>query len=156
MKIRTVIAILAVANLAACAEASGVRVSQNEMMIESRAAPRCGGVGAFKVAQQQAAIETIKAGYDRFRIEDAESANNTYLEEQPGYYQTYRQKDASGSRYSETTYTPGYVLTRGHRNQRLTVKMFRYAERGGENAIPARETLGPDWPRIVRNGISGC
>jgi hypothetical protein len=156
MNIRTIFAVLAVANLAACAEASAVRVSQSELMIESSADPSCGGVGAFKVAQQQAAIETIKAGYDSFRIEDSQSANNTYLEEHPGYYQTYRRKDASGDRYSETTYRPGYVLTRGHRNQQLVVRMFRFGERGGENAIPAKQSLGPGWPRIVRDGISGC
>jgi hypothetical protein len=38
------------------------------MIIQTGAAPICGGAGALKVSQQLAAIETIKAGYDRYII----------------------------------------------------------------------------------------
>jgi hypothetical protein len=35
------------------------------MIIDAGTAPACGSMGAAKVAQKSAAVETIRAGYDR-------------------------------------------------------------------------------------------
>ena len=65
------IALVALASglaLGGCARSEAVRTSANTMIIQTGAAPICGGTGALKVSQQLAAIETIKAGYDRYII----------------------------------------------------------------------------------------
>jgi hypothetical protein len=48
--------------LSACAGTNTIRTSQNTAIVQASAAPVCGGIGAARVAQKQAAIETIKAG----------------------------------------------------------------------------------------------
>ncbi len=75
--------------LAGCANSSAIRVSQDTAIIKTSAAPICCGVGAAKVAQKQAAIETVKAGYDRYVIVSAASSNNVYATQSPGTYQTF-------------------------------------------------------------------
>lgn len=83
----TTLSICALAiSLAACTSSDTVRTSANTAIVRTSAAPVCGGTGAARVAQQQAAIETIKAGYDRYIIVDGRSANNVGVIQTPGTY----------------------------------------------------------------------
>jgi hypothetical protein len=136
-----------------------MRVSQNEAIIKTSAAPICGGVGAMTVAQKQAAIETLKAGYDRYVITAAESANNVRASQLPGTYNTVGSVNSFG-RYSTinttTTYTPGPVVYSGTHDQAVGVRMFKDGEPGSDKALSARETLGPKWQTIVKEGVNVC
>lgn len=147
----TCTALMSVAALAACTSSDTVRTSANTAIVRTTAAPICGGAGAARVAQQQAAIDTIKAGYDRYVIVDAASANNVQVVQGPG---TYRHSGVvSGGFYSgTTTYQPGMTTVTGRHEQAFAIRMFRDGEPGAGQALPAREMLGPKWPELVKAG----
>jgi len=142
--------------LAACTSSNTVRTSMNTAIVQTSAAPVCGGTGAAKVAQQQAAIETIKAGFDRYIIVDAASANNVQVVQGPGTFHTTGV--AHGGFYSgTTTYQPGMPIIYGRHEQAFAVRMFRNGEPGSGQAIPARDVLGPKWQEKVKAGaVNSC
>jgi hypothetical protein len=140
--------------LASCASGSAVRTSQNTALIQATAAPVCGGEGAAQVAQQQAAIETIKAGYERYIISGGNAQNNVRVTQVPGTSYT------SGSVYgnswnARTTHTTTTVVS-GRHEQSFSIVMFNPGDPGYAQAIPAREILGADWASIVKDGIQTC
>lgn len=157
---KSVIAVAALAiTLTSCVQSSTMRVSENEAVIQTSAAPVCGGRGAMMAAQKQAAIETIKAGYDRYIITAASSANNVRATQMPGSYQTYGTVNSYGGYgtvNATTTYTPGPVIYAGTHDQAVGVRMFREEEPGAQQALSARETLGPKWATIVKDGVNVC
>ena len=147
--------LLLAVTLAGCARAQAVRASANTMIIQAGAAPICGRQGAARVAQETAAIETIRAGYDRYILTGAQAQNNVTVTQLPGSYSTsgwYGQ----GQYNATTTYQPGGAIVSGSHDQDLTVVMFKDGEPGSQQAIPARDALGPDWQDKVKNGIRTC
>lgn len=153
MRIAFVVA-LALA-MAGCARSEAVRTSANTMIIQTGAAPVCGGAGALKVSQQLAAIETIKAGYDRYIINGGQSQNNVSVTQMPGSYNTAGSY-GGGFYRSQTTYQPGPTIVAGSHDQGLSIVMFREGEPGAQQAISAREMLGPEWPDKVKTGVHTC
>jgi hypothetical protein len=145
--------------VAGCANSSVVRVSQNTAIIKTSAAPVCGSTGAAKVAQKQAAIETIKAGYDRYLIVAAASANTVQATQMPGSYNTYGTVNTYGNYgtvNATTTYTPGATIYSGTHDQSFGIRMFKEGEPGSSQALSAREMLGPKWVEIVKGGVNTC
>lgn len=143
-------------SLAACTSSDTIRTSANTAIVRTSAAPVCGGTGAARVAQQQAAIETIKAGFDRYIIVDAASANNVQVVQGPGTYHhsgTYNRGSYSGT----TTYQPGMPMVYGRHEQAFAIYMFRNGEPGAHQAVPAREVLGDKWQEMVKAGrVNSC
>lgn len=119
--------------LAACAKATAIPVSHNMVRITTDAANACGATGAQEVASKQAAIETIRRGFDGYVILGGEHDKTT--------------------NYSFNLYG-GSSNTQHH--QSLVVKMFKNGEPGSESAIPARLQLGPNWQSIARDGVMSC
>lgn len=145
--------------LSSCVQSSTMRVSKNQMIIQTSAEPMCGSVGAAKAAQKQAAVETIKAGYDRYIITSAAAANNVTATQMPGSYQTYGTVNSYGgfgTVNTTTTYTPGPMIYGGSHDQSIGVVMFKDGEPGSDQAISAREVLGPKWAVIVKDGVNLC
>lgn len=142
--------------LTGCTSSSTVRTSASSAIVQTSAAPVCGGTGAMRAAQKQAAIETIKAGFDRYIITGAASSNNVRVTQGPGTY--YTSGTVTGGYYSgTTTYRPGMPIVSGSHNQAFAIHMFRDGEPGANEAISARETLGPKWPELVKKGsINTC
>lgn len=128
----------------------------NTAIVQTSAAPVCGGTGAARVAQQQAAIETIKAGYDRYIIVNAASANNVQVAQGLGTFKTTG--TLSGGVYNgTTTYQPGMPIIYGRHEQAFAIRMFRNGEPGAGQAIPARDVLGPKWQEKVKAGaVNTC
>ncbi|MGV6875941.1 hypothetical protein ACUSIJ_25055 [Pseudochelatococcus sp. B33] len=113
--------------LAACATASVIQVAQDSLIVQVKAGTDCGPHAAIQLAQKQAAIETIRAGFDRYIVVGA---------------------DASGS--------PAFGQA-ALQSQTLTIKMFREGDNGAENALSARQILGPDWQeQIKRKDVYAC
>lgn len=154
MGIRLVACLAAAGLVSACTSSSAVRTSANTAIIKTSAAPVCGGAGAARVAQKQAAIETLRAGYDRYIIVGAAGANNVSVTQGPGTYQTtgFVQR---GYYQGTTTYQPGIPVVSGTHDQAFAISMFRDGEPGFQYAIPARETLGPKWQELVKSGNVG-
>lgn len=145
--------------LSACAGAQATRTSQNTLLIDAGAAPACGGMGAARVASKSAAIETIRAGYDRYIITSGVAANNVNVSQLPGQFNTYGTATYGGgfgSYQSRTTYTPGPTIISGSHDKSLSVVMFKPGDPGFENAIDAREALGPDWREVANTGVHTC
>ena len=141
--------------LGACASSTTIRTSADTAIVQTSAAPACGGVGAAKVAQKQAAIETLKAGYDRYIIGGANASSNIHVTQMPGQYQTYGTATAYGNMatYQGTTsYVPGPTIVSGSHDQGLAIKMLKDSDPGASQAISARETLGPKWPELLKAG----
>ncbi|MCO5158524.1 MAG: hypothetical protein M9945_17545 [Aquamicrobium sp.] len=152
----TCAALLSALTLAACTSSDTIRTSANTAIVRTSAAPVCGGMGAARVAQQQAAIETIRAGFDRYMIVDMASANNVQVVQGPGTYRhsgTYNRGFYSGT----TTYQPGMPMVYGRHEQAFAIYMFRNGEPGAHQAVPAREVLGDKWQELVQAGrVNTC
>ena len=154
-------AVFAIATLTitACASGSAVRTSSNTMVIQASAAPLCRSTGAANVAQQLAAIETLRAGFDSYVILDGSAANNVSVASGPGASYTTGRANVSGNTidYKETTqYRPGMPTVSGTYDQSFAIRMYRAGEPGSETAIPAREVLGPKWEAAVKGGVQTC
>lgn len=154
-----VFAIFSLLILAGCTETSTMRMSSNELIINTSAEPICGGTGAAKVAQQMAAVETLRNGFDSYIIMAADQQNNVSVVQTPGSYTTYGHVNRYGNYNSfsaNTYYTPGMTYTTGSHDQQLSIRMFRRGEPGSDRAIPARDVLGPKWASKVKTGVATC
>lgn len=144
------IAVVALA-VSGCVQTGATRTSADTAIVRASAAPICGSAGSAKVAEKQAAIETLKAGYDRYIIVDAAAANNVRAVQMPGSYHT------SGTIYGNslsatTTYRPGPTVVAGRHDTSFAVRMFKEGDAGASRALSARETLGPDWAQQLKRG----
>jgi len=145
--------------LSGCTTSTAVRTSNDTLIVKTSAEPMCGSTGAAKVAEKQAAIETIKAGFDRYVITGAASDSNIGVTQMPGQYNTYGTANVYGNygTFNATTvYQPGPTIVYGSYDQAFAIKMFREGEPGASQAISAREILGPKWEIVVKNGIHVC
>lgn len=150
--------------MAGCAKATAIPISQNMVQITSDAAPVCGASGAQRVAGRQAAMETIRRGYDRFVIIDARASNNIQVVGHTPVIahttgtatgmRTGNMVTAHGS--ATTTYSGGQPIVGGSHQQGLIVRMFKDGESGSEQAISARQELGPDWRKVASGGTLTC
>ncbi len=128
-----IIAAAAGAFLAGCASSEVVRTSANTILIDAGAAPACGPGGASRVAAKTAAIETIKNGFERYVISGAAAQNNVTV-----------------------IATRSSTIVSGSHDRQLAVVMFRRGDPGFDNALDARQELGPNWQEIVKNGVWNC
>jgi len=131
--------------LGGCAGASTIPLAQDTIQITARAAPICGSVGAEKLAFKQAAVETIRRGYDRFIVLNAQ-AGGTYAGNTPIMVQ-----NLGGGTVMATGGQPIIAP-----NQGLVIKMFKDADPQGANALSARDTLGPEWQEQVKKDSITC
>ncbi|SFL23397.1 hypothetical protein SAMN04488518_1256 [Pseudovibrio ascidiaceicola] len=154
MKILKIIPLVFI--LTACASASVIPLDKSTIQITARAAPACGGQGAEKVALNQAAVETLKRGYNKFIILNTSASNNVKV---AGYTPVYSTTTANASIYgnnlygtANTSYYGGNPIYAGSHNQGLIVKMFKK----NSNAIDARKMLGPDWEKSLQKQTINC
>ena len=120
-----------VITLSGCASSSTTPIAQDTFKVEANTAPICGAAGAQKIALQQAAVETIRRGYDRFVVvDDKQNAYRMYT-------------NIAG-------FTPS-----AHGNE-LVVKMFREGDRAAVNSLSARQTLGPNWQELASKNVMNC
>ena len=68
MKLNIFLVCFSVLFASGCVSSGSARLSEREVMVQSSADPVCGAHGALIAAQKQAAIETIKAGYDKYIV----------------------------------------------------------------------------------------
>ena len=115
--------------LLACARASTIPLAQDTVQITAHAAPACGAAGAQKIAVRQAAVETLRRGYDRFIVMGAEGQSNL-----------------KGIIYTDSVVTPMFSHEQG-----LIVKMFKASDPQGVNAVDAKAELGPQWQEAVNS-----
>lgn len=145
--------------LTGCAETQVVRTSNNTLLLQTSAAPACGVQGSMRVAQKMAAIETLRAGYDRYVITDGSVQNNVTSETLPGSYHSngYVSGNANFASFSSNSYyQPGPTVFHGKNDTVFQIKMFKKGQKGYSNAISAKEILGADWEKLVETGVNTC
>jgi hypothetical protein len=125
--------------LVGCAKSSVMDLDSNTIQITTEAAPVCGQGGAQQVAAKRAAYETLRRGYDKYVILGGNYQNNINKYGNTGSY----------SGQSSTYVSGGQPIIGGTHNQGLAVRLFRTGEPGSENAIDARNILGPEWQEIM-------
>lgn len=159
MKSTIAVILLGAISVSGCTSSSAIRTSQNTAIIKTSAEPMCGSTGAAKVAEKQAAIETIKAGYDRYVITGSGASDNVSVTQMPGHYNTYGTANVYGGHgtyTATTTYQPGPTIVSGSYDQSFAIRMFRDGEPGASQALSAKQTLGPKWELLVKNGVNFC
>jgi hypothetical protein len=147
-------------NLAGCAGGSIVPLSKNRAMITASAAPICGTTGAVSVANQMAAIATIKQGHERFIILDMGVQNNVSVSRTGP---TYATTSGTFNRFGNTVYgsshtTYGGQMTQisGSNDAQMQVVMLGPSDPGYDEGISAKATLGADWEKKVADGVATC
>ena len=155
------LAIVCAAALVGCAKSAVMPINGNTIQLTTGAAPVCGAVGAQKVAARQAAVETIRRGFDKFVILDGAYQNSVgVVGYTPVVAQTNGTAYATGygnyAGQSTTTYSGGNPIIAGSHNQALVVKMFKDGDPAGANAVSARQQLGPDWKKAIEADATTC
>ena len=118
--------------LQACAQTDIQPLSATSFKVATEAAPACGRRGARKVANQAAAIEVIRRGGDKFVFVGEETGSRT-----------------TGVTYNQYTGFQSY----NSNEQGLVVKMVSKGQPGYNDALSAKQLLGPSWPEIVAKGV---
>lgn len=146
--------------LIGCARTSVMQISSNEIMLTTSAAPICGTTGSQQVAQQMAAIETLRRGYERYLIAGAGTQNNVgVIQTAPTYANTYGSATVTGNTVhgSATTYYGGQqTIVYGSHDTAMRVLMLNAGDQGYEQGVDAKVILGQDWQEKVTNGINSC
>lgn len=158
VKINLLLACFSALFLSGCVSSGSARLSEREVMVQSSADPVCGAHGALIAAQRQAAIETIKAGYDKYIVLGASNSNNVQTHILPGATKTRVKADFDDESlsYKVTTRHKPDIVTTGSFDHEFMIRMFREGEPGAFQAVSARAILGPQWSEIVRVGVFNC
>jgi hypothetical protein len=155
----------AVASLVAgCAQSATIPLQTDVIQITTSAAPVCGATGAQYIALRQAAVETIRRGFDKFIIVGGQYQNDVrVVGHTPVTAHTTGTATTSGfgnvavtQGQSTTTYSGGYPIIAGKHNQALIVRLYKADDPMGAKAISARQVLGPKWKEIVKSDPLTC
>ncbi|MDI3337020.1 hypothetical protein QKW60_11410 [Defluviimonas aestuarii] len=128
---RTIGVAVSVLLVAGCVETSVQPLTQTSFKISSEAEDLCGAKGTRDIAFRTAAIEVIKRGADRFVVVGDQSHSSI----QGGMFTSY-----------------GSFETYGTNTQDMIIEIIQTGDRRFNNALSARQTLGPDWQEIVAKG----
>lgn len=145
--------------LAACARTEIIPTARNQAVVSTSAAPVCGTDGALRVANQMAAVATLRQGYERFFLSEVGTDSNVQVYQVPGStsYTTGTVNIVGNSAYgSFQTYTPPTTVVSGRNYAQMQVYMVNRGDPGYQNALDARRVLGPDWQEKVADGIQTC
>lgn len=116
---------------AGCVETSVQPLTQSSFKISTEAEDMCGAKGTRQIAFREAAIEVIKRGADRFIVVGDQSKSAIT----GGMFTTY-----------------GGFQTYGTNTQDMVIQIVQKGDARYNDALSARQTLGPDWQEIVAKG----
>ena len=145
--------------LTACAQTEIIQTAKNQAVVSTSAAPVCGTDGALRVANQMAAVATLRQGYERFSLSGVGTDSNVQVHHVPGStsYTTGTVNIAGETAYGDfQTYTPPTTVVSGRNSAQMQVFMMNRGDPGYENALDARQALGPNWQEKVADGILTC
>ena len=130
--------------LAGCARTSTVALDENMIEVAVRVPTICSGADADRLAQRQAAVETIRRGFESYVVVD--SVGGDHVE---GYVPWTARTNLEGSG-TTPIFADAAPLIAHHRV--LTVQLFRAEQGDSANAVSARAALGRDWETLVTSG----
>ena len=127
-----------------CARTSAVSVDADTIEIAVRVATICDGTDADRLARRQAAVETIRRGFQDFVVIDSVGGDHT-VDHAP---ETARANLFGTS--AAPLFSGDAPLLAHHRV--LTVRMFQAGEGESAATVSARAVLGDDWEALVTKG----
>ena len=131
--------------LTGCARTSTLPLAADRIEITVRVAPTCSRDDADRLALQEAAAETIRAGFESFIVIDTGGGDHI-----SGHTPMTARKTLYGSS-ATTTVSGGAPIVA--RRRIPTIRMFHAGESEGETALSARTVLGADWQTIVTKSV---
>ena len=143
--------------LGGCAATTATDLSRTQFILSTQAAPACGRTGAQRVATNMAAVEVLRRGFDRYFIVDARTQNNvSVVRTGPTYANTTFTGLNTGFGTANTTFGGQQTIVAGSNDAELLIVMVEPGSRGYDDALDARQILGPEWEELVENGIKTC
>ena len=147
---RRAVAVLLVALpglMAGCARTSTVPLDADTVEITVRVGTVCDGGDAERLARRQAAVETIRRGFEDYVVVDSVGGDHAAGEVSDTARTTLY---GTGTRALFSEDTP---LLAHHRV--LTVRMFPAGQGDSVASVSARALLGDDWEVLVAKGAPG-
>ena len=147
MRKRTVLSAIALLAATGCVSIDVTPLSVDMMLISARSESVCGSSGTKDLAFRQAAIETLRAGYDGFIIVDADAESRLGVVG----YTPMTANTSYGYGSATTTITGGDPVYSGWHEQDFIIKMMSANDPLAEKALDARTVLGEDWLEIIES-----
>ncbi len=151
--------------LAGCVHTSVMQLSANTAEVTVSGAPVCGDVGTQQVAYEDAALATLRAGFDGFVILDTgEQATFAGMVATPSTASTITNGNvtmtsmgdiASGNveSTSSTVFSGDSTIPFFRHKDEIVVRMFHTDDPAYSQAVAARAVLGPTWAQKVAGGM---
>ena len=127
-----------------CARTSTVPVDADTIEIAVRVGTICDGTDADRLARRQAAVETIRRGFQDFVVIDSVGGDHA-AEYVPETARTNLFGASAAPLFSEDA-----PLLAHHRV--LTVRMLHAGQGDSAESVSARAVLGDDWEALVAKG----
>ena len=127
-----------------CARTSTVPVDADTIEISVRVATICDGRDVDRLAQRQAAVETIRRGFEDFVVIDSVGGDHI-ADHAPETARTHLYGNSAAPLLSEDA-----PLLAHHRV--LTVRMFHAGQGDSTATVSARAFLGDDWEALAAKG----
>ena len=140
-----VLLLLLPAVLTGCARTSTVPVGEDTIEITVHVATICDGRDAERLARRNAAVETIRRGFDDYIVIGSVGGDHM-AEEEPATART----TLSGSS-GRTLFSDDAPLLAHHRV--LTVRMFQAGAGDSAATVSARAVLGDEWEAVAAKGV---
>ena len=128
-----------------CAQMSTVSLDGDTIEIAVRVGTICDGRDAERLARRQAAVETIRRGFDDYVVVTSVGGEHVTDEARTTARTTLL---GSGSR---TLFSEDAPRLAHHRV--LTVRMLQAGQGDSETSVSARALLGNDWEAVVAKGV---
>lgn len=153
-------AVLLISCLVGCASTTFTQLARNQAVVSTSAAPVCREAGAAAVANQGAAIATLKQGFERFVIVGYGTEDNTRI---VSTGPTYARTSGTYNRFGSTVYGTSTTqfggqstFIAGRNDAQLRIVMLNLGDEGYDEGLDAKQVLGPDWQKKVADGVPTC
>ena len=130
--------------MAGCARTSTVPVDADTIEIAVQVGAICDGRDADRLARRQAAVETIRRGFEDYAVVESVGGDHVAGEAHASA-RTNLRGISTRALFSEDA-----PLLAHHRV--LTVRMFRAGQGDSAASVSARAVLGDDWESLVTGG----
>jgi len=142
-----------------------MQLNANTAEITVSGAPVCGDTGTQQVAYEDAALETLRAGFDGFVILDTGEQNalagvvvtpstaSTVTNGNVSLTSTGNFSSGTVDSTSSTVFSGGSAMPFFQHKDAIVIRMFHANDPAYAEAVSARAVLGPAWAQKLANGM---
>ena len=144
--VRAGVALAASLSLVGCIRTNAIQLDADTVAVTATAAPACSAASARCIAYEDAAIQTLRDGFESFIVLGFNGQENPQLVGATPLVAT----TCGSPGFSSTTVTGGYPIIMSRHEQQIVVRMFNASDAASNQAVSARATLGLDSPDALR------